>query len=403
VSLANVDFDKISEKHLRDQIEAGVPEGVRVEYKRDNYGRTDADIREFLKDISSFANTSGGYLVIGINEAEGLPISINALSGDRDQELQRLESLARDGIEPRIIGLRMNAVPIEAGGYAITIHIPKSFSPPHRVSARNTNRFYGRNSSGVHEYSVDELRVAFTAGATVFDRVRAFRAERLARIEAGEGIASISGQLGRLVLHLVPLSAFGPGNPIDLDRAYETQHLLRPPGTNSGFSPSINFDGFATFAFRSDERCSGYAQIFRSGIIEAVAMNVATMFEKTVLVIPAVRFDQWVFEVLFGYLSVLQQLNVSPPIVFMLSLQSIRGARLGVSVHTIESRPTIDRHTLELPEIIIEQYGTERDYQRVARPAFDALWNAGGYSVSRNFDASGEWKPNINNPYSGSR
>jgi hypothetical protein len=52
--LSNLNFDAISESDLFAQISAGVPEGVLVDYKRAVYGRTDADAKEFLKDISSF-------------------------------------------------------------------------------------------------------------------------------------------------------------------------------------------------------------------------------------------------------------------------------------------------------------------------------------------------------------
>ena len=37
MSLSNLAFDEISEQHLLAQIEAGVPEGVLVDYKRDAY------------------------------------------------------------------------------------------------------------------------------------------------------------------------------------------------------------------------------------------------------------------------------------------------------------------------------------------------------------------------------
>jgi hypothetical protein len=101
MSLSNIDFDGISESDLIEQISAGVPEGVFVDYKREMYGRSDADAKEFLKDISSFANTAGGHLIIGVDEAAGIPTGIAAVRGDPDQDLQRLENLARDGIEPR--------------------------------------------------------------------------------------------------------------------------------------------------------------------------------------------------------------------------------------------------------------------------------------------------------------
>src|SRR5262249_62187157 len=96
--------------------------------------------------------------------------------------------------------------------------IQKSLTPPHRVRMGNTNRIYGRNSTGAYEFSIEELRVVFTAAASTLDRVRAFRAERLARIDSGESIIPLAAEAGRVVLHLAPLSSFAIGPQVDLDR-----------------------------------------------------------------------------------------------------------------------------------------------------------------------------------------
>jgi hypothetical protein len=412
MALSNLSFDDLSEQDLIDQIQAGVPEGVLVDYKRDMYGRGDAEVREFLKDVSSFANTAGGHLIIGVDETGGVPACISALSGDSDQELQRLENLARDGIEPRIAGLRMKAVPITAGGFVIVLRIPKSWNPPHRVSARNTNRIYGRNSAGAYEFSVEQLRVVFTSAASALDRVRAFRAERLAKIDSGEAIVPLANDLGRLVLHLVPTSAFALSNQIDLERAYAVHELLRPLGDTLGMTPGINFEGFSNLQYGTDGRCWSYTHVFRNGAIEAVKIRVLTEPHGGSLQVPKVEFDQdryvtapygghlliptpdfdrWIFEVLPRYLSALQSLDVPPPVILMITLQGVRGARLGVYPPPLDDPPPINRSVLELPEIVIERYGTEVEYQQATRPAFDALWNTAGFSRSRYFDASGRW------------
>ena len=392
MTLSAKNFEEISEQDLIAQITAGVPEGILVDYKRDMYGGNDAGVREFLKDTSSFANTAGGHLIIGMDESGGIPTVFAPMTGNADQALQRLESLARDGLEPRILGLRIRAVPV-SGGYVIVLRIPKSFNPPHRVSARNTNRIYGRNSAGVYEYSVEELRVVFTASASAFDRIRAFRAERLAKIDAGDAIAPLMKEKGRLILHLVPLSAFGVGSQIDLTRIFAVQDELRPIDS-MGRSSRINFDGFCNF-YSGDRGCWSYTQLFRKGIIEAVKVRVVIELEGRVLAVPTLDLDKWIFDVLPGYLTALQKLDVPPPIVLMITLQGVRGARLGVgrAWTTYEDPPMIDRSALELPEIMIENYGTPVDYQRAARPAFDALWNTGGYAKSKHFDETGAWKP----------
>ncbi|WP_298261385.1 ATP-binding protein [Bradyrhizobium sp.] len=391
MSLSSISFDNISEAHLSEQVSAGVPEGVLVDYKRDMYGRADADVKEFLKDVSSFANSSGGHLAIGIDEVGGVPSAISALSGDPDQDLQRLESLVRDGLEPRISGLRMKAISISGGGgYVLLLRIPKSWNPPHRVSARNTNRIYGRNSAGAYEFSVEELRVLFTSSATALDRVRLFRAQRLAKIDAGEAIAPLVKNNGRLVLHLLPASSFGIENNIDLAKANTLQELLKPMGT-MGYSPRINFDGFSTLSHGANNKCVSYTQVFRTGAIEAVKVRVTGDPTDGAVWIPTLAFDRWIFQQLPNYFAALQQLEVPPPIVLMVTLQGVRGARLGVEPRPIDDPPQIDRDVLELPEAVIEQYGAEESYQRASRPVFDALWNTGGYSRSKHFDQTGKW------------
>jgi hypothetical protein len=325
-----------------------------------------------------------------MDEAGGIPTALAPLSGDSDEDLQRLENLARDGLEPRIVGLRMKAVPLTDGGYGIVLRIPKSWNPPHRVAARNTNRIYGRNSAGAYEYSVDELRVVFNLAASALDHVRAFRAERLARIDSGEAIVPLAVNLGRLVLHLVPLSAFGVGNQIDLEQASVVENLVRPIAS-LGYSPKINFDGFSNVHYGRDGQCWSYTQIFRNGAIEAVKVRVVSDYNAPNLLIPSKDFGNWIFEVLPTYLTALQRLDVASPIVFMVTLQGVRGARLGLNA--LDAPPPIDRAVLELPEILIEQYGTDLDYQRAVRPAFDALWNTAGYARSTYFDSADRWTP----------
>ncbi len=297
-----------------------------------------------------------------MEEIGGVASAISPLAGDADQELQRLENLTRDAIEPRIVGLRMRAVGV-AGGFVIVIRVPRSWNLPHRVTARNTNRIYLRNSAGAYEASLDELRALFTLGATAQEHVRAFRAERLAKIDAGEAIVPLASQHpDRLVLHLVPLSAYSAHLQIDLERAYQLQAQFRPLAS-MGFNPTFNFDGFANT--RGGDQCMGYTQVFRNGALEAVRVGVLAKDEGS-LILPSLRFDKEVLEVLPLYLGGMQSLEVSPPLVLMLSLQGVRGAVLWLKQEQMIMYPPtpIDRSTLELPEIVIDAYGSPDDYER---------------------------------------
>ena len=109
-------------------------------------------------------------------------------------------------------------------------------------------------------------------------------------------------------------------------------------------------------------------------------------------IIPSLDFDKHILEVLPLYIEALRSLDIPPPIVVMLTLMGVNGAVLGIDRYYADSIPLILQSVLELPEIVIEDYGTPDEYQRAVRPAFDALWNAAGFAASMHFDENGIWR-----------
>jgi predicted HTH transcriptional regulator len=90
----------------------GVPESDWIEYKRDAYGRNDEQTREMLRDISSFANATGGYLLLGVaTDAEERASEIVGIP-DADTEAARMLSSCRANIQEWISGLTFQLVPV---------------------------------------------------------------------------------------------------------------------------------------------------------------------------------------------------------------------------------------------------------------------------------------------------
>jgi hypothetical protein len=81
MSIERADFDGISEADLTDLIQAGRPEGLTIEYKRDLYGNRHADKREALKDITSFANSAGRPSSHRHGGKEGCPDEAHRVTG----------------------------------------------------------------------------------------------------------------------------------------------------------------------------------------------------------------------------------------------------------------------------------------------------------------------------------
>ncbi len=388
MAIGRADFDNIAEADLTELITNGVGEGITLDLKQTVYARSDSDKSEFLKDVSSFANMHGGHLILGMNEDRGIASAITPISGiNIDEEVQRLESLLRDGLQPRVVGYRIRNVAV-TDGHVIVIRIPRSWSQPHRVSARGANSYWLRNSSGKHEASVDELRILFTGSFTILERIRLFRQERLAKVNDGSAPVTLTREPGRLFVHIVPLGAFGIAPSIDLGKAERMQTEFRPMGMMGG--ARINFDGVLFHSQR--EKSDSYTQLFRNGCLESVLDGIIKHRENCRL-IPALKFEKDLIDDISGYINGLKTLNVPAPLVVMVTIDGIKKCWLAVSddYGAFRGSPIMET-TLDLPEVLIENYGSEIDFQRALCPAFNSLWNAAGHPKSEYFTETGEWR-----------
>ena len=114
MSLNHKPLDSINAADLQALKDNQMPEGKTIEYKEILPGKTDSDRKEFLADVSSFANAAGGNLIFGVRAKSGLPVEVCGLqTTDADAEVLRLESMIRDSVQPRIPGVSVEAVPLK--------------------------------------------------------------------------------------------------------------------------------------------------------------------------------------------------------------------------------------------------------------------------------------------------
>jgi len=270
MSINKFELDSISGDDLQELVEYKVPEGLNIEYKRELYGGKDSEKKELLKDISSFANTSGGNLIIRIKEEKGIAISIDGVScTDPDAEKMRLQQIIQNGLNPRIIGARIKVVPLSNNNYAFIIRISKSWNPPHRVIYKNSNRFYLRNSGGVHEADVNELRNLFTMADNFYNRIFSFQDQRIGKIINGQIPHNLKSN-GRLIVHIVPFLGFEGNYKLDITNINQFKGCFHPIDT-SYYENRFNFDGLL---FQDSDIGNGYMQLYRNGIIESVIADI---------------------------------------------------------------------------------------------------------------------------------
>lgn len=378
----------IDESTLRNLFINQVPEGKTIDYKQELPGNADSDKKDFLADLSSFANATGGHLIFGMAEAEGLPTELIGLTGDMDKAVLRLESMARDGIRPTIPGLEFVRVLLSNGKNAIVASVPRSWNKPHQVIFQKDFRFYTRGSAGKQHIDVDELRRIVHFSQEIGERIRQFRAARLAMVMSEDApIDLVPG--ARTILHFIPFTAFDLGSQVDL------QPLLKQGGSfvgvmNRGGSQRYNVDGLLAFS-PSSQGNEAYAQLFRTGVIEIVT-HLQAWNPRGKLVLPSLAFEEDMFEMVKATLAVLRHLSVSPPVAILLSFAGIKGWQMGVRdpYGTRGNRGGFDRDPLLVPELILTTLATD-NVPRLLKPLIEAVWNAAGYAHSDYYDQEGNW------------
>jgi len=387
-------IDQITEEDLQALKDNSVSEGKTIEYKQSLPSKSDSGKKEFLADVSSFANASGGDLIYGVSESKGIITAIDGLEvDDIDQEISRLENIIRTGIEPRTPSYRIQPVELKNSKYVLIIRVRQSWIGPHRVIFNKDYQFYSRNSNGKHPLDVAELRVAFNLSETITERIRKFREDRLAKIIANETPVPI-GDNAKIVLHLIQITSFNLAQSVDIEKVFSSDIGFMPISckvANKHYERRYNFDGIVFHSYQYDASPCSYAQLYRNGTIEAVDGIILRPRDHE-LRIRRKLYEKALIESLDDYITVLKSLEVEPPIFIFLTLLGVKGYFMDAySDPDIDEIHTIDRDILQLPEVIIEKYDDRAE--DVLRPCFDSIWNACGFPRSWNYNDEIEWAP----------
>ncbi|MGD2249788.1 MAG: ATP-binding protein [Candidatus Methanofastidiosia archaeon] len=386
------DIGQITEEDLQALIDNSVIERKNIEYKQELHISKDSEKKEFLADVSSFANASGGDLIYGIIEDTntGAPKTLKGLNiKNVDREIARMDNMIRNGIEPRIPSYNIEPVTLSNSRKAIVIRIHKSWISPHRVTFKGHDKFYSRSSNGKYPLDVAELRIAFNLSETIIEIIRKFREDRISNIFANETpIPLYEG--GKIVLHLVPIVSFDPARRCNIDEIDPYDNRMRPIYSGSRKS-RYNLDGILNYSIDSEGKTSSYVQLFRNGIIEAVEGRL--LMDREEPIIPSVAYEEELIRSLPQYLALLKSLSVELPIFIFLTLVNVEGYKMATYrwKQIFEDVCPIDRDILILPEVIIEKYDSKAE--DILKPCFDSIWNACGFPKSWNYNEDGKWSP----------
>lgn len=393
--MINVPFDQeITAEHIRWLVEQKIPESRTLDYKQslreksqNTSQKTDKKDprKEFLKDVSAFANASGGDIVYGVTEelndakettgipasAEGVPVS------NADAEKRLLMDWLHSGLEPRLVGVRVCIISGFPEGSVIVVRVPHSLAAPHMIAIKDTASFYSRHNTSNLPMDVSQIRQAFLFSENLSERIRRFRKERVEQIANDEAPVRLKNAV-RVVLHWMPLAAIELGHQVDLVAINQkwNEVVLLSRYRVKALTHRYNLDGLLLTSYPSDGKCAEYMQFFRNGCIEGVGTDFANPEPKWPIV--CLYLEPILCEICENHLKMCRATGVGLPVAIMLSLIGVEGRTIASDYENTSF--VFDRDILLFPEIIISEDTPPLAEQ--LKPMMDMLWQAAGWEKS---------------------
>ena len=382
-------FDVIEIKDIQALKDNGRSEDRTIEYKSQLPTNAESQKIPFLlKPVCSFANTDGGDLILGIEEENGIPKNICGINlDDPDSDKLRLEHFIQTGIEPQVRGIKISILSRSDNNCVVLVCTPKSWTAFHRV--KSNSRFYARNSAGVYELDVPQIRQAFIYSDSISQRMRDFRADRIAALISDNTPVRLR-EGARISLHIVPLASIATNKVLDVTEYQGLFSILSPPGTTY-ISHRLNFDGIVIFSGAPENGFVAYNQFYRSGIIEFVRI---CEVRDGLKLVPSYDYEHKVLKNYVSGIHVLRDLGFQPPFFIFLTLVAVKGYTFYISDQTrwhydVDDNYIFDRDILPIQEIEVNSF--EQRPEDIMRPLFDIVWNSVGLIGSLNFNANNEW------------
>ena len=132
-------------KHVSQLTYSDIDDSVNVRKEREGYhldfkgeiGKPDKAKKELAKDISAFANASGGFLIIGVDKKYQIVGIENTIQNKSIDEW--INQILNSNIDPQVFYFDPRIIPIPSSEKVIVvIHIPESTKKPHIVTEWNS-------------------------------------------------------------------------------------------------------------------------------------------------------------------------------------------------------------------------------------------------------------------------
>jgi hypothetical protein len=236
---------------------------------------------DWLKDVTAFANTTGGRILIGVSEdddgraKEALGIEVSDLDG----HIQTLNQWLRTRTDPDVSGaVRIAVEENETGRKFIIADVEESAFAPHRIntdSSKMNRQVYVRKGRDSVPVDMAEIREIMMGRHRTLDSIAEFIQQRRLgrssnyRIAIGRTILDESGPKDRVVIfHVCPRRGFGSRALVDWILAFENEQVYLGPDKHNWLMTRPNSEG--AFSEPQEGPDGTRHQLFYNGAAELI-------------------------------------------------------------------------------------------------------------------------------------
>lgn len=354
-------LDRVTIDDLQLLVDNGVSERRDLEFKLKLNSENDAEVREFLADVTAMANAQGGDLIYGIAEKDGVADELTGLELDNPETaIARIESRVRDGTDPRLSGVEVRWLQKDEASGILMLRVPASLTAPHALDHKGIRRFHSRTATGKYEMDTHELRQAFGASDAMPRRLRALHDEAVSRA-SGEEMPFAIDFPPSVVLSIIPLGFFRDTRDLPIT----PEIAVAPHGVDGAMDRTLTLEGVLlstrlnreTLADRDAVR--SFALTHRAGRVDAAWGLAHFPFDsnRAQQLVDPLHFERGVIDIATAALSRLSSLGVVGPWVLIATVQNIKGFEMILDDRR-KSKAAF-RSSATLPELVVERITPE--------------------------------------------
>lgn len=370
------EFQDISLHDIENIFETSERETRTLEFKRELKLTPDKERKEFLADITSFANSSGGDIFFGVDEEKGV---VGMEVENIDDFLLQIQSVIRDNTDPTPV-YQINGIKTNDGRLVIFLRISKSFAPPVQITFKGSGKYFGRDESGKFHLKASDLRRVVLASGDIKKRINDFLTERTVQILSSE--TPVLLRTGpKIIFHLISLPSFSDNREHLLTSTTLKRIELSPLGNSKkgGYEWRVNFDGVVSYPGVGGLEKESYVQINKNGSIEGVHSlrdyknDNFSIFPSTWFVKELYLFVGSVFH------SAIHEIGYEYPLIMKLGIFGIKGFKFATGSYRKDflSDVQLRKNDLIFNEIHLNQI--PESIPKILKYWFDPLWHAFGH------------------------